>query len=362
MNQPLQGWFGTQYTRHLGSISFASLTANGETTELVFESELAKLAEQIKPFSYIQVNGEFRSKPTNQEQEFHVSAVTVLSQPIEHPAQTIQHLRKIQPNLRARAQALAIARQVFQANGFLEVETPILAEPTEGGAETFKVSGTSYSLPQSPQLYKQTLIAGGIEKYYQIAKCFRSEAMRSNRQPEFTQLDAEMVTASTEELMAIAQNLVAQIYTELAGTEPTFQTLTYEAAIAQFGTAEPTLGKHEFLWITELPLFKPSEPKKAFHHPFTLPTENGNSAAFELIYQGMEIGGGSLRIHSLEQQIRVFAELGFAAAEISQNFEILLEALEAGIPPHGGFAIGLERLLMISLEEKSIKNAIAFPK
>ncbi|HNX81587.1 MAG TPA: aspartate--tRNA ligase [Candidatus Omnitrophota bacterium] len=291
-------------------------------------------------------------------------------------------------NFVVRHKLYQIIRAQLNARDFIECETPILTKSTPEGARDYLVpsrvnEGMFYALPQSPQLFKQILMVSGIEKYYQIAKCFRDEDLRADRQPEFTQLDLEMSFINEEDIFVIFEGLMKVIFKELRGVdiETPFPRIPHAAAMKKYNSDKPDLrqefGKEfAFAWIVDFPMFKYNDEEKRWeseHHPFTAPrTEDIDtlektpgtvtSRSYDLVLNGMEIGSGSIRIHDQKLQERIFNIIGISQEEARKRFGFLLEAFQYGAPPHGGFAFGIDRLLTVIAGVSSIREVIAFPK
>ncbi|MDP1853168.1 MAG: aspartate--tRNA ligase [Candidatus Omnitrophota bacterium] len=286
-----------------------------------------------------------------------------------------------------RHKACKVIRDFMDKEGFIDVETPILTKSTPEGARDYLVPsrlnpGSFYALPQSPQLFKQILMVSGFDKYYQIAKCFRDEDLRADRQPEFTQLDIEMSFLSEEDLFSLIEKLLVDLFKALKGTELKipFPRMSYSEAMEKYKSDKPDIRKtpdeYAFLWVLDFPLFKYNKEEKRWeseHHPFTAPNTEDiayldsdlkrvRSRAYDLVLNGTELGSGSIRIHERHLQEKIFNIIGLSESQIRGRFGFLLEAFRFGVPPHGGFALGLDRFLAILCACESIREVIAFPK
>lgn len=290
--------------------------------------------------------------------------------------------QKMMNNLIARSSLTSKFRNYLLSRDFLEVETPCLTRGTPEGSREYYVpsrihSGESYVLPQSPQQFKQLLMVAGVDRYFQIARCFRDEDLRKDRQPEFTQLDIEMSFVSQDDIIFLISGMMSSVLEK----ELNFSTMTYQTAMEKYGCDKPDTRKDKsnaeelaFVWITDFPLFESKDGQlQSAHHPFTAPNEEDfhlldsnplkvRSQAYDLVLNGNELISGSIRIHNKQTQKKVFEALGLSASEIENRFGHILEAFEYGAPPHGGAAIGLDRLLMILRNEQSIRDVIPFPK
>lgn len=527
----LCGWIDT--VRDHGGLIFVDLRDRSGLVQLVSEPGLSSFdaLSQVKPEWVVKVKGRVRRRPEGTENpnmetgdiEVIVETIDVLSTAkvapfeIDDSVQVDEKLRlkyryldlrrpSMMRNILFRHEATFEARKFLVSRGFIEIETPYLTKSTPEGARDFLVPsrlypGKFYALPQSPQLFKQILMVAGFEKYFQIARCFRDEDLRADRQPEHTQIDIEMSFVEQENVLSLAEELI-QVMFRVAGIElnTPFPRIAYDDALKLYGTDKPDLryelkiidltelfkdtqisvfktGKSgivaginpekifsrkeiddltEFVkkegagglawfinengdlrsplakyatraeieklsglikpnsslfvlageksdtleilgklrqelarrlniipanvfrpvWITDFPLFEWSKEEKRFksmHHPFTRPTDDTvefmekdplkvKAYAYDLVINGTEVGGGSLRISDPELQKRVFRLLGITEDEAKEKFGFLLEAFEFGVPPHGGIAFGLDRLMMIILGLNTIRDCIAFPK
>jgi len=299
---------------------------------------------------------------------------------------------RIKNNLIWRQKVIHFMREFLIKEGFIEIETPILTKSTPEGARDFLVPsrlqpGEFYALPQSPQQYKQLLMVSGLERYFQIARCFRDEDPRADRQAEFTQLDIEMSFAEQEDILKLIEDiyvaLVKNLFPEKKINGIPFPRIPYKIAMEKYNTDKPDLRSDKnnpnelaFCFIVNFPMFEWKKEEKRFdavHHPFTRPQTEEISEMkknpekilayqYDFVLNGYEIGGGSLRSYKPEILEAVFEIMGHKKQEIKKKFGHLLEAFEYGVPPHGGIAPGIDRFLSIILNEPNIREVIAFPK
>ncbi len=295
--------------------------------------------------------------------------------------------KKVYDSLFLRHNFYKIIRDFLDKEGFIEVETPILTKSTPEGARDYLVPsrlnrGDFFALPQSPQLFKQILMVGGIDRYFQITKCFRDEDLRKDRQPEFTQLDLEMAFIDEEDIFDVVERLIREVFLKLKEKEIQipFLKLTFEEAQNKYKTDKPDLRKEgdnfSFVWITDFPLFKYNEEERRLdseHHPFTAPKLEDlgllekdplkvKARSYDLVLNGQEIGSGSVRIHNRKLQEKILNLIGISKKEAVGRFGFLLKALNYGAPPMGGIALGIDRILAILAEVDTIREVIAFPK
>jgi aspartyl-tRNA synthetase len=307
---------------------------------------------------------------------------------------------RLKHNIIYRHKAMNFVRNFFDKEGFLEVQTPILTKSTPEGARDYIVParnhpGKFYALPQSPQQYKQLLMVAGVDRYFQIAPCFRDEDARANRCPgEFYQLDVEMSFVERDDVLDVMEKsmieLVKNVFPEKKITQIPFPRIPYDEAIEKYGKDDPDIRKDKndpnelgFCWVIDFPLFQKQSKEDFFHgagqkwgpshHMFTMPKEEdfkylndkdagkAKSHQYDLVLNSMEIGGGSVRIHDPKMQQKIFDLIGFDKKQASE-FEHYFTAFSFGVPPHAGIALGMDRVLMVMLGEKHIRETIAFPK
>ena len=296
-------------------------------------------------------------------------------------------------NIRKRHAVIKFARDFLTEKGFIEIETPILTKSTPEGARDYLVpsrlyNGKFYALPQSPQQYKQLLMIAGFEKYFQIARCFRDEDTRGDRQPEFTQLDLEMSFVEREDIMSLIEELLIKIVKTLYPTKQIqqvpFPIISYQEAMERYGTDRPDIREDKnnpnllaFCWVLNFPFFEKTDSGgwTFTHNPFSAPRKEWESDLIEarniekiitdqydIVLNGFEVGGGSIRNHKPEVLKKVFEIMGYDKETIMQNFGHMIEAFTYGAPPHGGIAPGIDRLVMILQGEPNIREVISFPK
>lgn len=298
---------------------------------------------------------------------------------------------RMQKNLALRAKMIQSLRNYLIENGFLEIETPTLVKGTPEGSREYLVPsrlhpGKFYVLPQSPQQFKQLLMVGGVEKYFQIARCYRDEDARGDRQMEFTQLDLEMSFVEQEDVLQLVEDMMIQMVKEVAPekklTFKKFSRITYEDAKNQYGSDKPDMRKDKndpdelaFCWVVDFPMFAVGSDGHLAteHHPFCMINSEDEkfldkeplkvrAASYDLVLNGYEVSSGSIRIHKPEMQKKIFEILGLSDEQIQQKFGHMLEAFQYGAPPHGGAAPGIDRLAMILCNEPNIREVVAFPK
>lgn len=300
---------------------------------------------------------------------------------------------RMQKNIRMRDKIITFFRKHMHDNGFIEIETPILMKGTPEGSREYVVpsrlfNGQFYVLPQSPQQFKQLCMVAGFEKYFQIARCMRDEDTRGDRQPEFTQLDFEMSFITQEEVLEYTEamfiELVKNVYPEKKITQIPFPRISYAESMEKYGSDKPDMRKDKndpnelaFAWILDFPMFEKTDEGElqAVHHPFCSIKEEDKEKfmkgedmfsiranAYDLVLNGYELSSGSIRIHEREMQKKVFELLKISEEDQQKKFGHMLEAFTFGAPPHGGFAPGIDRIVMILQNEPNIREVIAFPK
>lgn len=412
----LSGWVNVR--RDHGKIIFIDLRDRSGLMQLVMcDKAVLKTANTLSLEDLIEVEGKAQKRPdklinkklATGKVEINVTNLKILSKSAELPFEInkdtsgVNELirmkyryldlrsERMSRNIEMRHRTNMFFRNYLSERGFLEVETPLLTKGTPEGAREFVVpsrlhTGEFYVLPQSPQQLKQMLMVAGVEKYFQIARCFRDEDQRGDRQPEFTQLDLEMSFARQEDVLELMEKamikLIEEKFPDLEILKKPFPRITYAEAMKKYKSDKPDLRKDKdvkklaFCWIIDPPLFEKSETEGKIvssHHPFTRPCEEDvalldkdplkvKAIAYDLVLNGSEIGGGSIRIFERELQEKIFNILGVKKEDIKERFGHMLEAFRFSPPPHGGIALGMDRLMSILLGEESIRETIAFPK
>lgn len=415
----ISGWVHTR--RDHGKIIFIDLRDRSGILQVVFtpgDKEIYEQAQKLRSEFVVNIIGQINARPENMindkiatgKVEMLATGLEILNEaktpPFELDQNTIgvnEELRlkyryldlrteRMRNNLVMRHRVIKFIRDYLDRENFVEVETPILTKGTPEGAREFLVPsrlwpGQFYVLPQSPQQFKQLLMVAGAEKYFQIARCFRDEDTRGDRQAEFTQLDLEMSFVGQEDVFSLIEpmmiELVQTLYPQKKITAKPFPRLTYAECMEKYQTDKPDLRVNKddpdelaFMWLIDPPMFKYSETEKklvASHHPFTMPNledmkeypddpKKWRAYGYDLVLNGFEIAGGSIRIHQRDIQQKVFELLGVGEKEIEARFGHMLEAFSYGAPPHGGIAPGIDRIMAILQNEPNIREVIVFPK
>lgn len=421
----ISGWINIR--RDQGKMIFFDFRdASGIVQGVILpNSEALETGKTLRPEWVVEVLGKVNERPEknkkigvlNGDIELEILKITILNKaetlpfPIDSDTRNIdENMRlkyryldlrseRMQKNVRRRSKVQKFIRDYLEKENFTEIETPLMSAPTPEGARSFVVpsriwKGNFYSLPQSPQQYKQLLMVGGFEKYFQFAKCMRDEDMRGDRQPEFTQLDMEISFVAEEEIMRLNEKLLIDLvhknYPEKKIQQIPFPRMTYKEAMGKYGNDRPDIREDKnnpnllaFLWIIDFPMFEKtgednidstgewtfahnpfSKPKNEFMDDFMKKENIGNilSTQYDITLNGFEIGGGSVRNHKPEALKKTFEIIGYNETRIQSNFGHMLKALESGAPPHGGIAWGFDRLLMVLENEPNIREVIPFAK
>lgn len=404
----LFGWINT--IRDHGKIIFLDLKDFTGIIQTVFKDK-----PEVSEGDVVKVEGLVKKRPQNMinpdlatgQIEVEIEKLVIIAKsktppfPIDSEGQDIEEAlrlkyryldlrrERLQKNLKLRFAMIAYMRKFLTEKGFIEIETPILTKATPEGARDFLVPsrlqpGKFYALPQSPQQYKQLLMVAGFERYFQIARCFRDEDPRADRAyGEFSQLDIEMSFVSQEDILSLTEELFTEI-TEKVFKKKVFKypfpRITHDEAIKKYGSDKFDLRSKKdkdvlaYAFVVDFPLFEKTKnaPIAPSHHPFTAPKEQDikllskdpmkvRSYQHDLVCNGLEVGGGSIRITNVEIQKLIFKILGYKDAEIVEKFGHLLESFTYGVPPHGGIAPGIERLLMVACDEPNTREVMAFP-
>ena len=423
----LQGWVNAR--RNMGKIVFLDLRDRWGLAQVVIvpqeleEADL-EMIKEIRPEFVLAIEGEVQKRGDKQinpdlptgSVEILAKKISILSQAETPPfeienedRQANEELRlkyryldlrhqRMKNNLLSRAKVFSYLRNWLAKNDFVEIQTPILSKSTPEGARDYLVPsrlhpGKFFALPQAPQQYKQLLMVAGMERYFQIAPCFRDEDARADRSPgEFYQLDMEMSFVRQEDILNLVEKMftgmVKELFPQKKITFDPWPRLDYDQVIAKYKTDKPDLRKDKndkdelaFAWVLNFPLFMPQTDEDRFvgagdtwgpaHNMFTAPKEEDialldsdpgkvKSYQHDLVLNGFEVGGGAIRIHDMKLQEKIWDLIGFQQKQ-KEQFKHYFEAFKYGVPPHGGIAPGLERLLMVLLGEKNLREVTAFP-
>ncbi len=416
----LSGWVDIR--RDHGKLVFIDLRDASGKAQLVIlpnHKEVYEAAEKVRPEWVVEIKGIVNKRPEkmiNADQSLGAVEIEVLELSVLNEAETPpfeingdgyeigeEHRLKyryidlrrerMQKNLRMRHKVIKFIRDYLSDKDFIEVETPLLTKSTPEGARDYIVPsrleiGKFYALPQAPQQYKQILMASGVEKYFQIAKCLRDEDTRGDRQPEFTQVDIEASFVSSDDIMNLIENIlietVEKLYPEKIIQEKPFPRISYKEAMEKYGNDRPDIREDKnnpnllaFLWVIDFPFFEKTDNDKwtFTHNPFSAPQKEYKEAflnkekigeilsdQYDIVLNGLEIGGGSIRSHESGMLKKTLEVIGLDEESISRDFGHMLKALSSGAPPHGGIALGFDRLLSIFQNEPNIREVIAFPK
>lgn len=417
----LEGWVDTK--RDHGKLTFIDLRDRTGTVQCVGFQKMGELTPEsvVRIYGEVKKRPErmVQSDKLNGGIEIEVQEYEVLNKAAELPIPVDTDGHEINEESRLRYRYLDLRRERMRsilklrsdftravreelfAENFTEVETPMLTKSTKEGSRDFLVPsrfqhGKFYALPQSPQQYKQLLMTAGVERYFQMARCIRDEDLRADRGFEHTQIDMELSFVSQQDVMNVVENVVKNAVTAVGGEmkDAQFPVFTYEEAMQQYGEdkfdlrteAEKEAGVLAFAWVIKFPFFKKVDTEDVAevrdgksgwtftHNPFSAPLPEhladhlaGNNIAsiltsqYDLVCNGYEVGGGSIRAHTAETLAATFKIMGYSDEQIEENVGHMLEAFRVGTPPHGGIALGLDRLIMLLANESSLKEVIAFP-
>lgn len=417
----LEGWVRNR--RDHGKLIFIDIKDRSGLVQVVFlpkPVEVHAAAAELRSEWVVRLTGKVNKRPdtmVNADQEFGTyeilaEGLEILNRAEELPIPIDTDGREISEEARMKYRTLDLRRERMEKNikmrakvanffrnhlaelDFVEVETPILGKATAEGARDFLVPsrvypGKCYALPQSPQQYKQLLMVAGLERYYQIARCFRDEDTRGDRQPEFTQLDMEMSFVEQEDVMEVMERMLIKLvethYPEKRIQQIPFPRITYKDSMERYGNDRPDIREDKndpnllaFCWVVDFPFFEKDEETGGWtftHNPFSAPQPKYReslmrkeniadilAAQYDIVLNGYEAGGGSIRNHDPEALRKVLEIMGYADEKIQSDYGHMLDALKLGAPPHGGIAPGIDRLVMLLQGEPNIREVIAFPK
>jgi aspartyl-tRNA synthetase len=416
----IAGWVDVR--RDQGKMIFMDMrdfSGKVQCVALLSHTEALGQANKVRPEWVLKINGKVNKRPernikadvVNGDIELEILGIEILNTAETPPFQINENTiginedlrmkykyldlrsERMQKNIRKRDKIISFFREYMHKNDFVEIETPILMKGTPEGSREYVVpsrifNGMFYALPQSPQQFKQLSMVAGFERYFQIARCMRDEDTRGDRQPEFTQLDFEMSFVEQEDILSYTEKmfieLVSSLYPEKKITTIPFPRLTYKESMEKYGNDKPDLRVNKedpnelaFCWIVDFPMFEKNSDGEiqAAHHPFcSIHPEDKEkfmkgedlfsirANSYDLVLNGYELSSGSIRIHDKAEQKQVFNLLEVSEEDQQKKFAHMLEAFTFGAPPHGGFAPGIDRLVMILQNEPNIREVIAFPK
>ncbi len=420
----VSGWIDS--VRNQGKMAFFDLRDSSALIQCIVlpKSEALEEARKLNSEFVVEVFGRINPRPEKDQKndilngsiELEVLNIKILNScgvlpfPLAETGNIDENLRltyryldirsqRMTKNINSRYRLQKFVRDYLDKEGFLEIETPLLSAPTLEGSRSFVVpsrayKGNFYSLPQSPQQYKQLLMVSGVDKYFQFARCMRDEDARGDRQPEFTQLDMEMSFVSEEDVISLNEKLLISLveknYPEKKIQQIPFPRITYKEAMEKYGSDRPDLREDKndpnllaFVWVLDFPMFEKTGEDNVdgtgqwtfTHNPFSRPKdeyfadfmEEKNVAdilttQYDVVLNGFEIGGGSLRNYDSMALKKTFQIMGYDDERIEANFGHMIKALSFGAPPHGGIAWGFDRLLMIMENEPNIREVIPFAK
>lgn len=404
----LKGW--VKSVRDHGKVTFIDLRDRTGIVQCVGEK-----LPKVSPESVVGIEGKVAKRPKNLvnpelktgEIEVKIENLEILAKsaelpiPIETDGREIDELQRLkyryldlrrprlQKNLKLRQQVINLVRKWMTEKDFIEIETPYISKSTPEGSRDFLVPsrlqpGKFYALPQAPQQYKQLLMVAGFEKYFQIARAFRDEDPRADRAyGEYTQIDIEVSFTSQDKILKLVESLITEVVEQVIGKKiykKPFPRVPYSEAIKKYGDDRFDLREKKdpnvlaFAWVVDFPLFEKTETKEISpaHNPFTAPKDEDiplldshpmkvRSWQHDLVCNGYEVAGGAVRITDPGLQAKVFEVLGHSEKEIEEKFGHLLKAFKYGVPPHGGIALSLERLMMVFADEPNTREVTAFP-
>jgi len=382
-------------------------------------TEAHGVGEKLRPEWVVEVNGKVNERPERNRKagvlngniELEILKITILNEALTPPIDvrgdgyeigedvrlTNRYLDlrrpRLQKNIRNRSKVMTFVRNFFTKEDFAEIETPTLTIATAEGSRDFLVPsrlerGAFYALPQSPQQYKQLLMAADMEKYFQFARCYRDEDSRGDRQPEFTQMDLEMSFVNRDDVMEVNERaliaLVKELYPHKKIQQIPFPRLTYKEVMEKYGSDKPDIREDKndkdllaFCWVIDFPFFE-KDDKGGWtfsHNPFSSPTpecmadlmnktniEKIITTQYDIALNGYELGGGSIRNHKPDALRKALEIMGFSDEKIEKEYGHMLKSFSFGIPPHGGIAWGFDRLMMLLEGEPNIREVIAFAK